>query len=408
MISDIAHELRTPLGNIRGWLEAAEDGVADPGMALISSLLEEALQLQSIIDDLRDLAAADAGQFRLRLEPTRLDELLRQVVSAQRARAEAVDVRLTARVPDRAHLGAGLNADPVRLRQAVGNLVANAISHTPPGGEVTVTYMRMGSHFIIEVIDTGSGISAEDLPLIFDRFWRADKSRSRRTGGSGLGLPITRQLVEAHGGHVTAASTPGQGSVFTIWLPGGSPLRITLGPRRRPYRGCTPAAVPGPNPVHHDKWNVLQGYPGLDFGAWSWNHRTGGHALRLVFGGVFDKFPGARIILGHMGEFLPAQLSRLDQCYGYLDPTVQKQLKRLPSEYFGPNIAITTSGVFSHQALTDAITTIGIDNVMFSIDYPYESIAQAAEFMRTAPLSPADKERVAHANAERILRLPSD
>ena len=160
-----------------------------------------------------------------------------------------------------------------------------------------------------------------------------------------------------------------------------------------------------PNPVHDDKWSVLQGYPGLDFGTWSWNHRTGGHALRLVFGGVFDKFPGARIILGHMGEFLPAQLSRLDLCYGYLDSTVQKPLKKLPSEYFGPNIAITTSGVFSHQALTDAITTIGIDNVMFSIDYPYESTAQAAEFMRTAPLAPADKARVAHGNAERILRL---
>jgi 2,3-dihydroxybenzoate decarboxylase len=86
-------------------------------------------------------------------------------------------------------------------------------------------------------------------------------------------------------------------------------------------------------------------------------------------------------------------------------PTVQKQLKKLPSEYFGTNIAITTSGVFSHQALTDAITTIGIDNVMFSIDYPYESTAQAAEFMRTAPLAPADKARVAHGNAERILRL---
>lgn len=245
MISDIAHELRTPLGNIRGWLEAVEDGVADPDAALNSSLLEEALQLQRIIDDLRDLAAADAGRFRLRLEPTRLDELLRQVVSAQRARAEAVDVRLTVRVPDCADLGADLNADPVRLRQAVGNLVANAIRHTPPGGEVTVTYRRTGSHFIIEVIDTGSGISAEDLPLIFDRFWRADKSRSRRTGGSGLGLPITRQLVEAHGGYVTAASTPGQGSVFTIWLPGGSPLRWAA---EAPVSRTHACRHPGPPP----------------------------------------------------------------------------------------------------------------------------------------------------------------
>jgi 2,3-dihydroxybenzoate decarboxylase len=103
--------------------------------------------------------------------------------------------------------------------------------------------------------------------------------------------------------------------------------------------------------------------------------------------------------------FLAAQLFRIDIRYRDLDPKVQQQLKKLPSEYFGTNIAITTSAVFSHQALTDAIQTIGIDNVMFSIDYPFESTGPAAEFMRTAPLAPADKERVAHANAERILRL---
>jgi 2,3-dihydroxybenzoate decarboxylase len=160
-----------------------------------------------------------------------------------------------------------------------------------------------------------------------------------------------------------------------------------------------------PNPVPSDEWKVLRGYPGLDHGTWSWNHRTGGHALRLIFGGVFDRFPGARIILGHMGEFVPAQLFRIDIRYRDLDPTRQQQLKKLPSEYFGSNIAITTSGVFSHSALVDAIATIGIDNVMFSIDYPYESTGQAAEFMRTAPLAPADRERVAHGNAERILRL---
>jgi predicted TIM-barrel fold metal-dependent hydrolase len=102
----------------------------------------------------------------------------------------------------------------------------------------------------------------------------------------------------------------------------------------------------------------------------------------------FDKFPGARIILGHMGEFLPAQLFRIDLRYRDLDPTLQKQLRKLPSEYFGTNTAITTSAVFSHQALADAIATIGIDNVMFSIDYPFESIGPAAEFMRTAPLAP--------------------
>jgi len=160
-----------------------------------------------------------------------------------------------------------------------------------------------------------------------------------------------------------------------------------------------------PNPVPSDEWKVLQGYPGLEHATFSWNHRTGGHALRLIFGGVFDRFPGARIILGHMGEFLPAQLYRIDARYRNLDPELQQPLKKLPSEYFRTNIAITTSGVFSHAALIDAIETIGVDNVMFSIDYPYEPSGPAVEFMRTAPLSPEDKEKVAHSNAERVLRL---
>ncbi|WP_020497341.1 amidohydrolase family protein [Sciscionella marina] len=162
-----------------------------------------------------------------------------------------------------------------------------------------------------------------------------------------------------------------------------------------------------PNPVPSDDWTVLQGHSGLDHATWGWNHRTGGHALRLIFGGVFDRFPGVRIILGHMGEFLPAQLFRIDTRYRDLEPEYQPPLKKLPSEYFGTNIAITTSGVFSSPALMDAIQMIGIDNVMFSIDYPYESTGQAVEFLRAAPLAMADKARIAHGNAERILRLNS-
>jgi 2,3-dihydroxybenzoate decarboxylase len=125
--------------------------------------------------------------------------------------------------------------------------------------------------------------------------------------------------------------------------------------------------------------------------------------MRLIFGGVFDRFPGARIILGHMGEFLPFQLSRFDARYACLD--LKQPLEKLPSEYFGTNIAITTTGVFSHAALIAAIQAVGIDNVMFSIDYPFEPTGKAADFIRSAPLAPADKEKVAHANAERILQL---
>jgi 2,3-dihydroxybenzoate decarboxylase len=158
-----------------------------------------------------------------------------------------------------------------------------------------------------------------------------------------------------------------------------------------------------PNAVPSDNWKVIDGYPALDTAMWSWAPRTGGHAMRLILGGVFDRYPGARVILGHMGEFLPFQLTRLDSRYRVLD--FEPPLERLPSEYFGTNIAITTTGVFSHAALIAAIQAVGVDNVMFSIDYPYESTEEAVQFIRTAPLAPADQERVAHGNAERVFRL---
>ncbi len=216
MVGDVAHELRTPLSNIRGWLEAAQDGVATPDDAFIASLHEEAVLLQHVIDDLQDLAAADAGELRVHPEPLGAAELLGQVAAAHRARAEAAGVTVTTDVPS----GHRLTADPVRLRQAVGNLVSNAVRHTPPGGAVRVT-CRPGpaGESVIEVADSGTGIPADDLPHVFDRFWRAEKSRSRRTGGSGLGLAIVRKLAEAHGGTADVRSTVGQGSVFTLRLP---------------------------------------------------------------------------------------------------------------------------------------------------------------------------------------------
>lgn len=257
MVSDVAHELRTPLSNIRGWLEAAQDGLAEPDPAFVASLLEEAVQLQHIIDDLQDLAAADAGALRLHREPVRIDELLGQVAAAHQARAEAAGVSLA--VP-RAAPGVPrpplFDADPVRLRQAVSNLVSNAIRHTPPGGTVTLRSYVTGSpggdgngdgtgdgaegtareggardgdardgdaraeqSVAVEVADTGSGIPAEHLPHVFDRFWRAEKSRNRSTGGSGLGLAIVLKLAEAHGGTADVESTPGEGSVFTVRVP---------------------------------------------------------------------------------------------------------------------------------------------------------------------------------------------
>jgi two-component system sensor histidine kinase BaeS len=217
MVSDVAHELRTPLTNIRSWLEAMEDGLAttasDP--ALNAALLREALQLQVIIDDLQDLAVADASGLRLSVERMSVGELVAQVITAHGGSADVGGVRLTAD----ATAGLEVVADPVRLRQALSNLVSNAIRYTPSEGSVSLVARRDGDEVSIMVVDDGAGIAAEDLPHVFDRFWRADRSRSRDTGGSGLGLAIVRQIVEAHGGSVRATSVVGHGSCFILRLP---------------------------------------------------------------------------------------------------------------------------------------------------------------------------------------------
>ncbi|MET9123325.1 HAMP domain-containing sensor histidine kinase [Streptomyces sp. NPDC004528] len=234
MTNDIAHELRTPVSNLRGWLEAVEDGIARPDADLVASLLGQALQLQHIIDDLRDLAAAEAGELRLSPVPVQADDLLSTVVRAAKATADAqgVTLRLTA------DPSTVVDADPVRLRQMVDNLVSNAVRHTPAGGTVTLGASverreespagdlraapdgrRRSDFVLLTVSDTGCGIPAEELPHVFDRFWRSEKSRNRQSGGSGLGLAIVRRLAEAHGGTVTVLSTPGEGTAVTLRLP---------------------------------------------------------------------------------------------------------------------------------------------------------------------------------------------
>lgn len=215
MVSDVSHELRTPLSNLRGWLEAAQDGVAELNPALIASLVEEILLLQHIVDDLQELALADAGKLRLHVEPVHLGDLLDQVTTAHRGRAEAAGLTLTTVITD----DPPLTADPVRLRQAIGNLVTNSLRYTPRGGHITLGARQDGDQVVVEVTDTGIGIRAEHLPHVFDRFWRAEKSRNRQTGGSGLGLAIVRNLAEAHGGTATVASVPGVRTTFTLRLP---------------------------------------------------------------------------------------------------------------------------------------------------------------------------------------------
>jgi two-component system sensor histidine kinase BaeS len=215
MVSDIAHELRNPLANVRGYLEGVGDGVVVLDMALVDSLLEESLLLQRLVDDLQDLALADAGRLRVHPEPIDAMELAEQVVAAKQPQAAAGGVTLAA-------VGAApapAFADPVRLRQALGNLVANALRYTPPGGSVSVRVDHGPAGVTLAVADTGTGIDAEHIPHLFDRFYRADVSRSRATGGSGLGLAIVRHLAEAHGGSVSVESAVGAGSTFTVALP---------------------------------------------------------------------------------------------------------------------------------------------------------------------------------------------
>ncbi|NIK55513.1 sensor histidine kinase [Kribbella shirazensis] len=217
MVSDVAHELRTPLANIKGYLVASEDGVVPLDRELVSSLLEETGLLEHLVADLQDLALADAGMLRLHPGERDLSEVAQQVVSAHRPAAEAASITLTctAAVPSPAVV------DSARIRQALGNLVANAIRYTPRGGQVLVGVQRVDNGYNLTVTDNGMGIAAEHLPHLFDRFYRADVSRTRTTGGSGLGLAITKHLVEAHQGHITVTSNPGTGSTFTIWLPAG-------------------------------------------------------------------------------------------------------------------------------------------------------------------------------------------
>ncbi|MGW4092689.1 amidohydrolase family protein [Nocardia sp. NPDC004750] len=157
---------------------------------------------------------------------------------------------------------------------------------------------------------------------------------------------------------------------------------------------------PGAPPA--EPWGVLAGRPELQGPLWSWGAETSGHALRIVFGGVFDRHPRAKVILGHMGEFLPFQLARLDSRYA---PQADRTLARKPSAYFGSNILITTSGVCSPAALAGAVLAIGADAIMFAVDYPYEDTAEAVRFLEQAPISDTDRAKIGHGNAGRVLHL---
>jgi signal transduction histidine kinase len=216
MVADVAHELRTPLSNIQGYLEALRDGVVKPDKETIRSLYEEASLLSRLVDDLQELSLAEAGELKVVCQAEDIGELIRQAVTAVEAQKRAKEVSLAVELPDRLPL---VNIDSRRIGEVLRNLLENAVAHTGKGDTITVTARQLDRLVEISVADTGEGIPAKELPNIFERFYRVDKSRARATGGSGLGLTIARRLVEAHGGSIEVQSEPGKGSRFAFTVP---------------------------------------------------------------------------------------------------------------------------------------------------------------------------------------------
>lgn len=216
LVADAAHELRTPLSNIRGYLEAIRDGVITPDATTIQSISEEVALLSRLVEDLQELALADADELKIAPQTEDISKVIQQAVAGMRVQATAKGVSLSSDLPTKLPL---VKIDPHRISQVLLNLLENAVAHTTKGDNITVTAKTQGGWVAVTVTDTGEGIPPKELPNIFERFYRVDKSRSRATGGSGLGLTIAKRLVEAHGGKIEAKSKLGRGSRFTFTLP---------------------------------------------------------------------------------------------------------------------------------------------------------------------------------------------
>jgi signal transduction histidine kinase len=220
LVTDIAHELRTPLSVVQGNLEGMLDGVVPADRDHLASLHQETMLLSRLVADLQDLSLAEAGQLKLHLAPVDPAALARKVWEKMRPQAESKGISLEAHLPEGLPL---VRVDEDRISQVIGNLLSNALRHTPAGGRIQVEVQELederGAWVRFTISDTGPGIASEDLPHVFNRFYRADRSRSRATGGTGIGLAIVKQLVEAHGGRVWAESQPGQGATFSFTVP---------------------------------------------------------------------------------------------------------------------------------------------------------------------------------------------
>ncbi len=216
MIADIAHELRTPLSNIRGYVEAIKDKVLEPDAETIAVLDGEAVLLSRLVEDLQELSIVEAGQLTLQRQPEDIAQLVAHAAEAMRAAATAKGVTVSTSVGDELPL---VSVDYHRISQVLRNLLDNALTHTAQGGSIAVEATPRGDFIEVSVSDTGEGIQPEDLPHVFDRFYRADRSRARATGGRGLGLTISKELVEAHGGAIGVGSESGEGSRFWFTVP---------------------------------------------------------------------------------------------------------------------------------------------------------------------------------------------
>jgi two-component system sensor histidine kinase BaeS len=219
MTADVAHELRTPLSNLQGYLEAISDGLVKPDTDTINSLHSQVLHLTQLVEDLRLIAMVEAGSISMEKVDTDLGDLADLTVDSFKPRASEHGISLSMY---REETLPSLPLDETRMRQVLANLVENAINYTPDGGSIDVSVATDGSDVLMAVSDTGRGIPAEDIGHVFDRLYRVDVSRNRTTGGAGLGLTIVKQLVEAHGGTVSVESPAhpdGSGTRFTVRLP---------------------------------------------------------------------------------------------------------------------------------------------------------------------------------------------
>jgi signal transduction histidine kinase len=216
MVADIAHELRTPLSVLQANIEAMQDGVLEASTESLASLHQETSMLARLIDDLRILSLAESGQLEFHPRNTDLKKLSSRIIEVMGLQFSSKNIDLALEVSDSL---AQIFVDPDRIEQVLRNLLSNAYLYTPEGGRVMLKLITDGEDVVASVTDTGAGIPPKDLPHIFERFYRVDRSRTRRTGGSGIGLAIVKQLVEAMGGRVWATSEASKGSTFFFRLP---------------------------------------------------------------------------------------------------------------------------------------------------------------------------------------------